>query len=76
MTRHTFMTLEEVAALMRWGRTTAYVRAAKGELPGTVRHGRSVRVHKPTFLASLQDHALGGALVGLDGPEALTSNDE
>jgi excisionase family DNA binding protein len=37
-------TVEELADLMRWSRNAAYERVRKGEVPGVIRVGRTIRI--------------------------------
>ena len=46
------LTVEEAAAFLRIGRSAAYNAARSGDLPGTVRIGRSVRVSKYALAAT------------------------
>jgi excisionase family DNA binding protein len=45
------LSIEEAAAVLRIGRSRAYAMAASGTLPGLVRIGRSLRVHRRRLLA-------------------------
>jgi excisionase family DNA binding protein len=53
------LTVDELAALMRVDRKTAYAAIARDEIPGVRRLGRALRVHRDTVLAWLcgQDRA-------------------
>jgi excisionase family DNA binding protein len=50
----TFMTIEEVAELLRLSERSVYGLARKGELPGAVKVGRSWRVERATLMESLR----------------------
>ncbi len=50
----------EVAAIMDVSKTKAYLLMASGEVPGVIRIGKSIRVHKPTLLAWLESRAKDG----------------
>ena len=48
------LTIEEVAGFLRIGRATAYRAARRGELPGCVRLGKTLRVSRDRLLAWLE----------------------
>ena len=48
-----FLTVPEVARLLRINRGVAYSMAASGELPGVVRLGRTLRVDRVRLLEEL-----------------------
>ncbi|MCA1670411.1 MAG: helix-turn-helix domain-containing protein [Thermomicrobia bacterium] len=47
----------EVAAILNISRSKAYLLMASGDIPGVLRLGRSIRVHRPTLLAWLTQQA-------------------
>lgn len=47
----------DAAALLSCSRSRIYELAQRGELPGVVRLGGSVRIHRPTLEAWLADQA-------------------
>lgn len=47
----------EAAELLGMSRSKVYELARSGELPGVVRFGGSVRVHRPTLEAALAEQA-------------------
>ncbi len=47
----------EVAAILDISKTKAYLLMASDEVPGVIRIGKSIRVHKPTLLAWLEARA-------------------
>jgi excisionase family DNA binding protein len=49
----------EAAALLAVSRTRVYELAARGDLPGVIRLGGSVRIHRPTLEAWLREEAGG-----------------
>ena len=60
-TERRFLTVPEVARLLRINRGRAYAMAADGTLPGVVRLGRTIRVDREALIAGLtgsQDAAL------------------
>ena len=50
-----YLTVMEVAALLRIGRSMAYDMARRGEIPA-VNIGRVVRIPRNTFLSWLEEH--------------------
>jgi excisionase family DNA binding protein len=54
MDRAVVLTVDEVAELLRVDRKTVYEAVRVGELPGAVRVGRAIRVHRATFLLWLE----------------------
>jgi excisionase family DNA binding protein len=50
----TFLTVDELAALMRLNRKTVYDAIDKGEIPGAQRIGRSIRITRDTVVAWLK----------------------
>lgn len=53
----------EVAAVLDVSKTKAYLLMASGEVPGVIRIGKSIRVHKPTLLTWLESRAKDGTAV-------------
>lgn len=51
------LSIEEAAAVLRIGRSRAYAMAASGTLPGLVRIGRSLRVHRRRLLAWIEEES-------------------
>ncbi len=49
--------IHEAAALLGVKKTKAYEMAASGEMPGVVRIGRLVKVHRPTLIEWLAEEA-------------------
>jgi len=49
-----FLTVDELAGLMRVNRKTIYDAIAAGEIPGAQRVGRVVRIHRRTVVAWLR----------------------
>jgi excisionase family DNA binding protein len=47
------LTVEELADFLRVGRRAAYEAVARGDIPGTVRIGRSIRISRPAIEAWL-----------------------
>jgi len=47
------ITVDELAALLRVDRKSAYQLVAKGQVPGIRRIGRAIRIHRATVLAWL-----------------------
>jgi len=47
----------EAAELMSISREKAYLMIRSGEMPGIVRIGRSVRIHRPTLVRWLEERA-------------------
>jgi excisionase family DNA binding protein len=64
-----FMTLDEVAAFLRLGRTATYEAANRGELP-TVRFGRRLRVPRGALLELARERLVR------DGDEQTTGQQE
>jgi excisionase family DNA binding protein len=60
--------LPEVAELIACSRSKTYELAARGDLPGVVRIGGSVRVHRPTLLGWLAGEANGKATLAVAKP--------
>ncbi len=54
------LTVPQAARLLGISNTMAYQMAARDELPGMVRIGRLVKVHRPTLDRWLEEHAQGG----------------
>ncbi|MBA2634298.1 MAG: helix-turn-helix domain-containing protein [Chloroflexi bacterium] len=54
-----YLRVEEAAEYLGIGRTFAYRLANRGELPGTVRLGRLLRVHRATLDAEMARRAAG-----------------
>jgi len=50
----TFLTVEELAALLRVNRKTAYDAVAAGEIPGARRVGRTIRITREVVVAWLR----------------------
>ncbi len=50
----TFLTVDELAQILRVNRKTAYEAVAKGEVPGARRVGRSIRITRDTVVAWLR----------------------
>ena len=48
-----FLTVPEVARLLRINRGRAYAMAADGTLPGVIRIGRTIRVDREALIAGL-----------------------
>ncbi|MDJ0766063.1 MAG: helix-turn-helix domain-containing protein [Myxococcota bacterium] len=57
------MTVEEMAKLLRVNRNTVYELSQRGEIPGKLRIGRSLRFHRDTVLQWL---SRGNACVSRD----------
>ena len=57
MTDEEFLTVRELAELLRIGRDSAYELAASGAVP-VLRWGRKIRIPKGALLASLNQRAL------------------
>jgi excisionase family DNA binding protein len=55
------LTVEEAGALLRMGRARAYEWASSGQMPGTLRLGRSIRVSRRILLAWIDEQTSGGA---------------
>ena len=55
----TMLTVPEAAQYLGIRNTKAYEMAARGEMPGLVRIGRLVKVHKPTLDRWLENQAAG-----------------
>jgi excisionase family DNA binding protein len=51
------LTVDELAALLRVERKTAYAAIARGDIPGARRIGRSIRIHRDSVLAWLRAQA-------------------
>ena len=51
---HRFLSVPEVARLLRINRGRAYAMAADGSLPGVIRLGRTIRVDRERLIAGLQ----------------------
>ncbi len=66
----TLLTVPEAAELLRIKNTKCYELAARNELPGLVRVGRLVRVHRPTLERWLEAQA-SGAPFPVDPPRRL-----
>jgi len=49
------LTPQEVADLFRWSRDNVYVRAARGQLPGVVRIGHSLRFQSAAIRRLIED---------------------
>ena len=49
------LTVEEAGALLRIGRARAYEWAASGQMPGTMRLGRSIRVSRRALLRWIEE---------------------
>ncbi len=49
--------IHEAAALLRIKKTRAYEMAASGQMPGVVRIGKLIRIHKPTLIEWLAGEA-------------------
>jgi len=49
------LTVDELAALLRVDRKTAYAAIASGEIPGVRRVGRTLRVHRATVVGWLAE---------------------
>ncbi|WP_140874501.1 helix-turn-helix domain-containing protein [Myxococcus xanthus] len=47
-----FLTVEEAAALLRVNRKTLYASIRLGQMPGVVRIGKSLRVHRDALIGS------------------------
>lgn len=58
------LTIPEVAQLLRISRGAAYQLARRGELPGTVKLGRTLRVHRDTVLRWLESQGRVSSLEG------------
>ncbi len=54
------LTIPQAARLLGISNTMAYQMAARDELPGMVRIGRLVKVHRPTLDRWLEEQARGG----------------
>ncbi|MEE8408472.1 MAG: helix-turn-helix domain-containing protein [Myxococcota bacterium] len=50
----TFVTVDELAFLLRVNRNTAYEAIARGEIPGVVRIGRKIRLCRSTVVKWLR----------------------
>jgi len=48
-----FLTIDEVADLLRVDRKSVYAMVARRQLPGTIKVGRVTRVHRDTLLQSV-----------------------
>jgi len=48
------MTVDELANLLRIARGSAYRAVKAGEVPGVVRIGKTLRIHRPTVLRWLE----------------------
>ncbi len=57
----TMLTVPQAAQYLGIKNTKAYELAARNELPGLVRIGRLVKVHKPTLDRWLEDQAAGSS---------------
>lgn len=57
----TMLTVPQAAEYLGIKNTKAYELAARNELPGLVRIGRLVKVHKPTLDRWLEEQAAGAA---------------
>jgi excisionase family DNA binding protein len=53
--------LEEAARVLRIGRSRAYEMAARGELPGLIRIGRSLRVSRRSLIRWIDEQTDGSA---------------
>jgi excisionase family DNA binding protein len=51
-----FLTVPEVAQLLRINRGRAYAMANDGTLPGVIRIGRSIRVDRDQLIAGLREN--------------------
>jgi excisionase family DNA binding protein len=60
----------ELVALLGMSRSRIYSLAQAGELPGVVRLGGSVRVHRPTLEAWLAEQANGNGMRRAPAPKA------
>jgi excisionase family DNA binding protein len=47
-----WLSVDEAAAWLNVPRSSVYEQAKNGTLPGVVRIGRNIRIHRPTVLAS------------------------
>jgi excisionase family DNA binding protein len=47
------LTVEQYAAVLRIGRKQGYSAVARGEVPGVIRIGRSIRISKAAVVAQL-----------------------
>jgi excisionase family DNA binding protein len=56
--RH-FLTIPEVAQLLRINRGRAYAMANDGTLPGVIRIGRSIRVDRVQLIAGFRENQQG-----------------
>jgi excisionase family DNA binding protein len=54
------LTIPEVARILGVGRHGMYLRARRGEVPGLVRIGRFLRVHRPTLEQWIAEHTAPG----------------
>jgi len=50
----TFLTVDELAKLLRVNRNTAYEAVARGEIPGVCRIGRKIRICRDTVVEWLR----------------------
>lgn len=57
------LTVDEVAGLLRLHAQTVYQMIARGSLPGVVRIGRVIRIHREKLLAGLSEKGEGASLV-------------
>jgi excisionase family DNA binding protein len=53
----TFLTVDELASLMRVNRKTVYDAIARGEIPGVQSLGRVIRIHRRTVVDWLRGEA-------------------
>lgn len=47
----TFLTVEELAVLLRISRNAAYASVARGEIPGVTRIGKTIRITRDVVVA-------------------------
>ncbi|MGV3515617.1 helix-turn-helix domain-containing protein [Luteitalea sp.] len=45
-----YLTVQELAAIVRYAPQTMWRKIRRGEIPGVERHGRSIRIHKARAL--------------------------
>lgn len=65
------LTVEEAAALLRISRGAAYALAKRGELPGVIRLGRTLRVSRQALERALAGEA--HAMVRSEGQGSVSS---